>query len=157
MNSYASITLLSAISYGKAYLDNQFSLKADVSQLSDLVNFGYLHLKYSNSVQISENYYNKAETGNLFATNISTTGGASISGNLEAQRLTLNKQSNDSEMPLRITNSNQNWEVIALGSTIAGDGCFQNCKTAQSPTIWNTGIWNQNKYGIRHGVNGIWI
>ena len=54
-------------------------------------------------------------------------------------------------------NNNQNCEVIALESTIAGDGCFQNFKTAQSPTVWNTGIWNQNEYGIRHGVNGIWI
>ena len=81
-----------------------------------------------------------------------------ISGNLEAQKLILNKPSNDSETtPLNITNNNQNWEVIALESTIAGDGCFQNCKTAQSPIVWNTGIWNQNEYGVRHGVNGILI
>ena len=80
-----------------------------------------------------------------------------ISGILNAQRLTLNKPSNDSETPLKITNNNQNWEVIALESTIAGDGCLQNFKTAQSTTVWNTGIWDQNEYGIRHGVNGIWI
>ena len=76
---------------------------------------------------------------------------------IDAQRLTLNKTSNDSVTPLKIIKSIQNCEVIALESTIAGDGCFQNFKTAQSPTVWNTGIWNQNEYGIRHGVNGIWI
>ena len=30
-------------------------------------------------------------------------------------------------------------------------------KTAQSSIVWNTGIWNQNQHGIRHGVNGIRI
>ena len=59
--------------------------------------------------------------------------------------------------PLEIINNNPNWEVIALESTISGDGCLQNFKTAQSPTVWNTGVWNQSEYGIRHGVNGIWI
>ena len=44
-----------------------------------------------------------------------------------------------------------------MESTIAGDGCFQNFKTAQSPTVWNTGTWNQNGFGIRHGSSGLWI
>ena len=88
---------------------------------------------------------------------VSQNGDTTKSGNLEAQRLTLNKLSNDSDSPFKITNNNQNWEVIALESTIAGDGCFQVFKTAQSPTVWNTGIWNQSEYGIRYGVNGIWI
>ena len=84
-------------------------------------------------------------------------GDTTTSGSLEAQRLTLNKPSNDSETPLKIANNSQHWEVIALESTIAGDGCFQTFETAQSPTVWNTGIWNQSEYGIRHGVNGIRI
>ena len=46
---------------------------------------------------------------------------------------------------------------MALESTIAGDGCFQNFPTAQSPIVRNTGLWNQNQYGIRHGVHGLWI
>ena len=90
-------------------------------------------------------------TGNL------TYNGDSSCGMLDAQRLTLNKPSNDSETPLTIINNNHNWEVIALESTISGDACLHNVKTAQSPIVWNTGIWNQNQYGIRHGVNGIWI
>ena len=63
-----------------------------------------------------------------------------ISIHLDAQRLTLNKPSNDSETPLKLTNNNPNWEVMALESTIAGDGCLQNSKTAQSLTVWNTGV-----------------
>ena len=86
-----------------------------------------------------------------------TYNGDSGSGILDAQRLTLNKPSNDSETPLKIVNNNQNWEVIALESTISGDGCLQNSKTAQSSIVWNTGIWNHNQYRIRHRVNGIWI
>ena len=80
-----------------------------------------------------------------------------INGNLDAQRLTLNKPSTDSETPLKIINNNPNWKVMALESTIAGDGCLQSFKTAQSPIVRNTGVWNQNQYGIRHGVHGLWI
>ena len=28
-----------------------------------------------------------------------------------------------------------------------GMGVFTILKTAQSPLVWNTGIWNQNQYG----------
>ena len=80
-----------------------------------------------------------------------------VSGNLDAQRLTLNKPSNDSETPLKITNNNRNWEAMALEGTIAGDGCLQNSQTAQSPIVWNTGVWNQNQCGIRDGVHGFWV
>ena len=59
--------------------------------------------------------------------------------------------------PLKITNNNQNWEAIALENTISGDGCLQNFKTAQSSIVRNTGIWNQNQNGTRHGVNGLWV
>ena len=50
MNSYASISLLGGNFYDKTYLDNQFSLKAGVSELTGLVTTGYLELKYTNSV-----------------------------------------------------------------------------------------------------------
>ena len=46
---------------------------------------------------------------------------------------------------------------MALESTIAGDGCLQNPKTAQPPIVWNTGVWSQSQYGIRHGVHGLWF
>ena len=69
----------------------------------------------------------------------------------------MNKPSNDSETHLKIINNSQNWKVISLESTILGDGCLQNSETAQSPTVWNTGVWNQNKYGIIHVSEGLWI
>ena len=47
-----------------------------------------------------------------------------VSGNLDAQRLTMNQPSNDSETPLNIINNNPSWEVMALESTIAGGGCL---------------------------------
>ena len=50
MNNYATITLLDDNFYDKAYVDNQFSLKADVSQLTGLVTSDSLELKYTNSV-----------------------------------------------------------------------------------------------------------
>ena len=42
MNTYASITLLGNNFYGEAYLDNQISLKANVSQLTGLATSDYL-------------------------------------------------------------------------------------------------------------------
>ena len=100
---------------------------------------------------------NTTINGDLTVTGNLTYNGDSSSGNLDAQRLTLNKPSNDSETLLNIINNNQHCEVIAFESTISGDCCLQNSKTAQSSIVWNTGIWNQNQYGIRHGVHGLWI
>ena len=84
-------------------------------------------------------------------------GDATTSGHLDTQRITLKKLSNDHETPLNIISNNRSWELIAMESTIAGDGCFQSFKTQQSPTVWDTGVWNQNQYGIRHGDEGHWI
>ena len=53
MNNYASISLLDGNFYGKTYLGNQFSLKADVSELTSLATTDYLTTKYTNSVDLS--------------------------------------------------------------------------------------------------------
>ena len=50
MNNYATITFLVDNFCDKTYLDNGFSLKADVSQLAELVTTGYLITKYNNIV-----------------------------------------------------------------------------------------------------------
>ena len=47
MNIYASITLLGDGFYGKTYLYNKFSLKADASELTSLVTADYLTTKYT--------------------------------------------------------------------------------------------------------------
>ena len=49
----------------KIYLDNQFSVKADVSQLTELVTTGSLTTKYANSVDLSTDYSKKTETDNM--------------------------------------------------------------------------------------------
>ena len=48
--NYPSLSFIADNSYGKTYLDNKFSLKADVPQLAELVTTGYLTTKYTNSV-----------------------------------------------------------------------------------------------------------
>ena len=69
---------------------------------------------------------------------VNQSGDATISGNLDTQRITLNKPNDDSETPLGISNNSQSWELLAMESTIAGDGCLQRFKTSQPPTVWNT-------------------
>ena len=61
MNNYATITLLGDNFYDETFLDNQFSLKADVSQLTGLVTSDYLELKYTNSVGLTTDYYKKTD------------------------------------------------------------------------------------------------
>ena len=56
MNNYASITLVGDIFYDKVYLDNQFSLKADVSTTATT---DYLTTNYTNTVVLTSGYYNK--------------------------------------------------------------------------------------------------
>ena len=46
MNNHTAITLLDDSFYDETYVDNQFSLKADVSELTGLVSTGYLELIY---------------------------------------------------------------------------------------------------------------
>ena len=65
MNNYAGITLFVDNLDDKTYLDNQFSSKADVSQLPGFVATGYLTPKYTNSVEISTDYYKKADIDNM--------------------------------------------------------------------------------------------
>ena len=59
LKNYASISLLGASFYDKSYLDNQFSLKADVSELTGLVTTDCLELKYTNSVGLTIGSYKK--------------------------------------------------------------------------------------------------
>ena len=67
MNNFASMTLLADNPYDKAYLDNHFSVKSDVSQLTELVTNKYLITKYTNSVDLPTDYYKKAETENMLS------------------------------------------------------------------------------------------
>ena len=68
----------------KTYLDNHFSLKADLSELTNLVANEYLTAKYTNSVDLTTVYYNKIETGNMLNQKVNTSGNSSIQGRLDA-------------------------------------------------------------------------
>ena len=65
MNNCGSMTFLVDNFYDKTYLDNQFSLKADVPQLTELVTTDYLTTKCINIVDLSTYYYKKTETDNM--------------------------------------------------------------------------------------------
>ena len=64
-NNYASIALLDANFYDETYLNNQFSLKADVSELTSIATADYLEFKYTNSVDLTIDYYKKTDTDNM--------------------------------------------------------------------------------------------
>ena len=95
MNNYASISDLDGNFYDKAYLDNQFSLKADVSELTGLVTTDCVDLKYTNSVDLTTGSYKKPDIENMslsystgsyveynLADKVPTIGDATIHGNL---------------------------------------------------------------------------
>ena len=177
MNNYASLTLICDIFYDKLYVDNQFSLKADAS---NSVTTNYLTTNYTNTVDLPSVYYNKTETGNmllsystgsyvgynlytktdtdnLLANKVSTTGDATISGNLESQRLAINKPSNDDDIPLQTINNNQNWFVASLESTTSDGGCLMQWITPASSTHWWSGVWgtNTNEFNIWFNYKGL--
>ena len=102
MNNHASISLLGGSFYDKTYLDNQFSLKADVSELTSLVTTDYLELKCTNSVDLTIGYYKKTDIDNMLlsystgsyvdsnlANKVSRTGDSTISGNLNVESVTV--------------------------------------------------------------------
>ena len=88
------------IIYDKTYLDNQFSLKADVSQLTESVTTDYLTTKYTNSVETST-YYKKADTDNML---LSYSAGSYVDSNFynktETDILLADKVSNIGDIPL---------------------------------------------------------
>ena len=47
------------------YSDSQFSLKADVSQLTGLASTDYLGLKCNHSADLTTYYYKKTDTDNM--------------------------------------------------------------------------------------------
>ena len=65
MNNYASITFINDNFYDKTYLDTKFSLKADLTSLSYLVDFVHLGDNYTNTNDLTTGYYDKTQTDNL--------------------------------------------------------------------------------------------
>ena len=91
--------------------------------------------------------------GNPTKLSIQSNGTTTVSGNLESQRLTINKPSHDDDIPLQIINNNQNWFVVSLESTIAGDGCLFNYETSASAAQWWQGVWGVNTNELNSWFN----
>ena len=106
-------------------------------------------------VATSNQYIISHENSTKFS--IQSNGNTTISGNLESQRLTINKPSNDHDIPLQIINNSQNWFVASLESTIAEDGCLIQWITPASPTYWWSGAWgaNTNEFNISFNYEGL--
>ena len=96
MINCASISLLGGNFYDKTNLNNKFSLKADLSELTLLVAIDHLELNCTNSDDLTIDYYKKTDIGNMLlsystgsyvdytlANKVSTIGDATISGNLD--------------------------------------------------------------------------
>ena len=92
----------------------------------------------------SDNSYVIRASGATNVLSVYQNGDTTISGNLKSQRLTINKPSNDNEIPFKIINNNPNWEVASFESTIAGDGCLMRWMTPASSTHWWSGVWGTN-------------
>ena len=76
---------------------------------------------------------------------------------MESQGLAVNKPSNDDDLPLQITNDNQNWFVASLESTNGGDGCLVQWMTPASSTYWWSGAWgtNVNQFNMWFNYQGL--
>ena len=104
--NFPSLSFIADNVYDKAYLDNQFSLNADVSQLPEFVTTDYLNTNYTNSVEtptdyykktdiddmllsystgsyVDYNFYTKAETDTLLADKVTNIGDVSLPGMLD--------------------------------------------------------------------------
>ena len=100
------LSLIFSFVYDNAYLDNQFSLKAGVSQLAEFVTTDYLNTNYNKSVEIPTdyckktgidnmllsystgsyvdyNFYTKTETDTVLADNVTNIGDISLPGMLD--------------------------------------------------------------------------
>ena len=173
MNSYATIALLVDNYYDKSYLDNQFSLKADVSQLSGLVSTDDLDLKYTDSVDLTTDYHKKADIDNMLlsystgsyvdynlANKVSTTGDASISWNLDVSKA-LNSQRHPTESDtilLVIINTSSSGAGFIGKNVSTVKGCWFDYLTGASSTSWWQGISSgSNEFVIKTGSNGLTI
>ena len=111
---------------------------------------GWMYFKNNN-----DNYVQLSNSGNK----VNIYKDAAISGNLEPQRLTINKPSNDNDMPLQIINNNQSWFVASFENTIAEGGCLMQWIAPASSTYWWGGVWgaNTNEFNTWFNYKGLSI
>ena len=173
MNYYATIAFIVDNVYDKSYLDTQFSLKADVPQLTSLVSTHYLDLKCTNRVDLTTYYYKKTDIDKMLvsystgsyvdcnlANKVSTTGDATISGILDVGKvLTLKRIPGVSDTsPLAIINESPGGGTgVVHQSTASDQGFLIAYTTAQSSVAWVEGVnWGgSNEFIIKSGSYGL--
>ena len=123
----------------RTYLDNQ---------IIGLVSTAYLNFKCPNSVDLSTNYYDKIETGNLLANKVSTTGDASVSGNLEVQRLYI---TNSTARPIEINNTMNNGPYLAaISQNHSNNDLSSALRCLPLHQLRCFGVSTSNRYIISH-------
>ena len=145
----------------KTHLDNQFSLKAGVSELTSPGTPGYLELKYTNSVDLTIDHYKKTDIDNMLlyystgsyvdynlASKVSTIGDASISPNL-----TINSNMDSpKKFQLNIKNPaihTEFWTLASLHQGIANSGSWLQFSRDGTNNTWQSGLSSGNSYVIR--------
>ena len=109
--------------YDKAYLDNQFSLKADVSQLTKFVTTDYLTSKYTNSVETSTYYYKKTDIDNML---LSYSTGSYVGYNFHT------KTETDTLLADNVTNIG---DITLAGMLDIGTSCYTNSRIRCNATV----------------------
>ena len=173
--SYKTATHLAEAYYNKSEVDSLITFDPNVvytkteinsiliSNYSSVDGRGQLFLAYSSTNQITEAYYDKAETDYLLANKVSTTGtgDATISGNLDVDKvLTLRIPGVSDTSPLVIINDGPGGGTgVIYQSTASGQGFLIAYITAQSSVAWEEGVnWGgANDFLIKSGSNGLTI
>ena len=132
-----------------SYVDANFYNKTDTGNLlAGLVTTDYLTLKYTDSVDLSLNYYNKTENDNLLANKVSTTGDATISGTLNAQRLYI---TNTTSRPIEINSTMHDGPyLVAISQNYSNNVLSFALRCLPLNELWCFGVTTNNQYIISH-------
>ena len=93
-------------------------------------------------------FYTKADTGNLLANKISTTGDATISGALNAQRLGI---TNTTSRPIEVNNTMHNGPyLVAISQNYSNNDLLFALRCLPLNHLWCFGVTTSNQYIISH-------
>ena len=132
-----------------------------MSQLTGLVSIDYLDFKYTNSVDLTTDSYNKNDIDNVLlpystgsyvdydlANKVFTTGDASISGNLEVQRFYI---TNTTARPFEINNTLHNGPyLLAISQNFSSNDLLFALRCRPLNQLWCFGVATSNQYIISH-------
>ena len=158
--NYKTATQLAETYYNKAEVDNLMTFGPNVvytkTEINSILNSNYstiedrdqLFLAYPSTNQINEAYYDKAETDYLLANKVSTTGDVSMSGTLNAQRLSI---TNTTPRPIEINNTMHDGPYLAAISQNYSDNDLSFAlRCLPLNQLWCFGVATSNQYIISH-------